>query len=160
MDMVGTNNKAKRGGLSLHIWQDWRRFLRLKGALPLMCALIAYGIGTGMLAPMNAIYLRDSINLTKEQIAAVFAVSLILNMMLTLITGLLSDRLRFRKGLPLAAVVFCIIGLQVYMRASSFPEALFGMCLAVAPSGLVMGQLFAMARNRFSKADEALTEIA
>jgi MFS family permease len=144
----------------MRIWQDWQRFIRLKGVLPLMFALIAYGIGTGMLAPMNAIYLRDSIGLVKEQIVAVFAVSLILNMTLTLITGVFSDRLRFRKGLPLAAVVICIVGLQVYLHASSFSEAMFGMCLAVAPSGLIMGQLFAMARNRFSKVDEALTEIA
>jgi MFS family permease len=144
----------------MRIWQDLRSFIRLKGALPLMCALIAYGIGTGMLAPMNAIYLRDSIGLAKEQIAAVFAVSLILNMTLTLIAGLLSDRLRYRKGLLLVAVIFCIIGLQFYMRASSFSEAMFGMILAVAPSGLIMGQLFAMARNRLSKAHEAITEIA
>jgi SET family sugar efflux transporter-like MFS transporter len=144
----------------MRIWQDWRKFLRLKGALPLLCALIIYGIGTGMLAPMNAIYLHDSIGLAKEQIAVVFAVSLILNMTLTLITGLLSDRLRFRKWLLLTAIVFCIIGLQFYMRASTFSDAMIGMCLAVAPSGLIMGQLFAMARNRFSKADEALTEIA
>jgi SET family sugar efflux transporter-like MFS transporter len=144
----------------MRFWQDWRSFIRLKGAVPLLLALIAYGIGTGMLAPMNAIYLRDSIGLAKEQIAAVFAVSLALNMTFTLITGLFSDRMRFRKGLPLVAVVFCILGLQVYMRASSFEEAMLGMCLAVAPSGLIMGQLFAMARNRFSKADAELTEIA
>ncbi|WP_274650998.1 MFS transporter [Paenibacillus humicola] len=140
--------------------QDWRSFTRLKGAPALLSALIAYGIGTGMLAPMNAIYLRDSIGLSKGQIAAVFAVSLLLNMALTLVTGLFSDRMRYRKGLPLAAIVVCITGLQIYMRADAFPGAMLGMCLAVAPSGLIMGQLFAMARSRLSKGDAALTEMA
>jgi MFS family permease len=144
----------------VRIGQDLRSFVRIRGALPLLCALIAYGVGTGMLAPMNAIYLRDSIGLGKGQIAAVFAVSLLLNMGLTLATGLFSDRMRRRKALPLSAVVVCLCGLLLYMRAASYPQAMAGMCLAVAPSGLIMGQLFAMARSRFARSGEAITEIA
>ena len=40
-------------------------------------------------------------------------------------------------------------GLLFDMQADTYVETLIGMVFAVAPSGLIMGQLFAMARNHF-----------
>jgi SET family sugar efflux transporter-like MFS transporter len=46
------------------------------------------------------------------------------------------------------------------MNATGFRSALIGMTIAVAPSGLIMGQLFAMARNHFSRAAGDIVEMA
>jgi|SRR5690625_53695 len=46
------------------------------------------------------------------------------------------------------------------MRADTYGTALIGMMLAIAPSGLVMGQLFAMARNHFMKLAPTIFQIA
>lgn len=144
----------------MQIVRDVRKFVSIPGAGTLLPMLFLYGIGTGILAPMNAVYLNESVGLSKNQIAAVFAVSLICNMTLTITVGWISDRLTGRKKLPMLAALVCIAGLFVYMNADDFRSALIGMTLAVAPSGMIMGQLFGMARNRFSQAAGDIVEMA
>jgi SET family sugar efflux transporter-like MFS transporter len=144
----------------MRIFADVKLFIAIKGAGKLLLAIFLYGIGTGILAPMNAIYLRDSIGLMKGEIASIFAVSLFLNMCITLMVGILSDRMKSKKRLPLIAAVLCIIGLLIYMRADAYVPALIGMAIATAPSGLIMGQLFAMARNHFTAHAPDIVEMA
>ncbi|MBO7745125.1 MFS transporter [Paenibacillus sp. MWE-103] len=144
----------------MQIFQDVRAFMSISGARILLAMFLLYGIGTGMLAPMNAVYLDESVGLSKEQIVAVFAVSLFCNIAITITVGWFSDRLRRKKKLPLAAAFLCIIGLAVYMNASDFRSALIGMTIAVAPSGLIMGQLFGMARSHFARKAGELVEMA
>jgi len=144
----------------LQILRDFKSFLHIKGALYLIVGLFLYGIGTGILAPMNAIYLSDGVGLTKFQIASIFSISVLLNMVITISVGALSDKMKRKKPLPITAVMLCMLGLLLYMRADSFISALIGMILAVAPSGLIMGQLFAMARNHFMRLAPNIFEIA
>jgi SET family sugar efflux transporter-like MFS transporter len=144
----------------MQIVKDVRTFVSIKGAWLLMSLLFLYGIGTGMLAPMNAVYLDESIGLSKLQIVAVFAASLFSNMVITISVGWISDRLSSKKRLPIIAALLCIVGLLIYMNATSFVSALIGMVIAVAPSGMIMGQLFAMVRNHFSRAAGEIVEMA
>lgn len=144
----------------MRIWQDLKAFLQIKGAWVLVLTLLCYGVGTGILAPMNAIYLQDSVGLDKVEIASIFAISLFLNMVLTITVGAVSDRMKRKKTIPLVAAVLCMIGIVVYMGASGYMPALIGMCLATAPSGMIMGQLFAMARNHFTKYAPDVVEIS
>lgn len=144
----------------MRILSDMKQFLRIKGAGKLLTAMLLYGAGTGILAPMNAIYLRDSIGLNKGEIASIFAISLFLNMVLTISVGTISDKLKSKKTLPLGAAILCIAGLLIYMRATGYTVALIGMSIATAPSGLIMGQLFAMARNHFTKVAGEIVEMA
>ncbi|SEC01658.1 MFS transporter [Paenibacillus sp. GP183] len=144
----------------MQVIRDVRKFVLIPEARTLLTMLFLYGIGTGILAPMNAVYLDQSIGLSKIQIVAVFAVSLFCNMAITITVGLISDRLMSKKKLPVLAAFFCIIGLFIYMNATGFRSALIGMTIAVAPSGLIMGQLFAMARNHFSRAAGDIVEMA
>ncbi|NBD23042.1 MFS transporter [Paenibacillus sp. T1] len=142
------------------IIRDVRTFISIPGARKLLAILFFYGIGTGILAPMNAVYLDESIGLSKEQIVAVFAVSLFCNVVITITVGWISDRLKNKKRLPLLAAILCMIGLFIYMNASGFRSALLGMTIAVAPSGLIMGQLFGMARNHFFRRAGDIVEMA
>ncbi len=139
---------------------DFRRFINIRWAWALVAAMFLYGIGVGVLAPMNAVYMQAGIGLTKAQITWVFCCSLLLNMLLTVAAGLFSDRLRRRKSIPLSAAALCACGLLIYMRADGFSSALIGMTLASAPSGMIMGQLFAMARNHFTRWAPDIVEIS
>jgi hypothetical protein len=49
---------------------DVSLFLSVKGAGKLLSVILLYGMGTGILAPMNAIYLHDHIGLSKGEVAA------------------------------------------------------------------------------------------
>ncbi|MGZ9583284.1 MFS transporter [Paenibacillus marinisediminis] len=144
----------------MRIWQDFKGFMNIRGARILIFILFLYGMGTGILAPMNAIYLQDSIGLEKAQIASIFASSLLLNMVLTITVGFFSDRMIRKKTIPLIASLLCITGILIYMQADSYASALIGMIMAVAPSGMVNGQLFAMSRNHFTRYAPNLVEIS
>lgn len=144
----------------MRLWQDLQAFLKIKGAWVLVLTLLLYGIGTGILAPMNAIYLQDSVGLGKLEIASIYSISLFLNMVLTISVGIVSDRMKRKKTIPLVAAVLCMTGIIIYMGASSYVPALIGMCLAMAPSGMIMGQLFAMARSHFTKFAPDVVEIS
>ena len=144
----------------MKIIQDFKQFIRIKGAWYLLLGLFLYGIGTGILAPMNAVYMREGIGLTKVQIASIFSVSVLLNMAITIIVGIISDKMKRKKPLPILALILCMLGLFLYMRADTYGEALVGMIIAVAPSGLIMGQFFAMARNHFMQLAPTIYEIA
>jgi MFS transporter, SET family, sugar efflux transporter len=144
----------------VQIKADLKKFIQIKGASLLVLILFLYGIGTGILAPMNAIYLQDSVGLSKGEIASIFAISLLLNMILTISVGFISDKIKHKKWIPLAAAFVCMIGLSIYMNASSFITALIGMGLATAPSGMIMGQIFAMARNHFHRMAPDVVEIS
>jgi MFS transporter, SET family, sugar efflux transporter len=135
-------------------------FIRVRWAWKLIAAMFLYGLGVGILAPMNAVYMQESIGLTKEEIVIVFASSLLLNMVLTISVGFISDRLVRRRRIPMIAAALCIIGLLFYMQADSFAYALLGMALASAPSGMIMGQMFAMARNHFSHWAPTIVEMS
>ncbi|GKU79634.1 hypothetical protein L3i20_v240310 [Paenibacillus sp. L3-i20] len=108
---------------------------------------------------MSSIYLSDHIGLTKGQIVAVFAISGLLNMVVTITVGAYSDRMRSKKLLAMLAAIICMVGLLFYMRADSFEEALVSMSIASAPSGLIMGQMFAMSRLHFTKYAPDLVEM-
>ncbi len=144
----------------MSIASDFRQFIRIRWAWALVAAMFLYGIGVGVLAPMNAVYMKDGIGLTKLQITWVFSSSLLLNMLLTVAVGLFSDRLRRRKAIPMIAAALCACGLLLYMRADSFVPALLGMALASAPSGMIMGQMFAMARNHYTRWAPNIVEIS
>ncbi|WP_028595686.1 MFS transporter [Paenibacillus assamensis] len=144
----------------MRIWRDLKSFVHIQGARTLLLTLFIYGIGTGILAPMNAIYLQDSVGLGKEEITSVFAISLFLNMIITISVGFISDKMKYKKRLPIIASLLCMTGLFLYMRADSYTSALVGMILAVSPSGLIFGQLFAMARNHFTSKAPTIVEIA
>lgn len=109
---------------------------------------------------MNAIYLSEGIGLTKGPIAIVFSVSTIFNMLVTTVVGYYSDKMKQKKPLPIIALVLCIIGLVIYIYAADFWQALIGMIVLSAPSGLIMGQIFAMARNHFTKEAPTILEMA
>src|SRR5699024_8257360 len=144
----------------MKIIADFKKFLNIKGAWYLLLGLFLYGIGTGILAPMNAIYMSEGIGLSKVQIASIFSISVILNMIITLSVGTISDKMERKKPLPLVALVLCMIGLLIYMQADTYSLALIGMIVAVAPSGLIMGQFYAMARNHFMRLAPSIYEIA
>ncbi|MCR8643235.1 MFS transporter [Paenibacillus sp. N1-5-1-14] len=144
----------------MRLKQDFHAFITVRGAWLLMITLFLYGIGTGILAPMNAIYMQDSIGLTKIQIVTVFATSLLLNMILTITVGLISDRFASKKPIPIVASILCMIGIGLYMQATSFVPALIGMVLATSPSGMIFGQLFALTRNHFQRLAPQVVEIA
>ncbi|GIP38348.1 sugar efflux transporter SetB [Paenibacillus sp. J31TS4] len=144
----------------MRIVNDLKAFASIKGSRVLIAAMFGYGIGTGILAPMNAVYLKDSIGLSKGEVTSIFAITLLLNMIVTISVGLVSDRIRRRKPIPVAASLLCLIGILVYMRADSYGSALGGMLLASVPSGMITGQLFAMGRNHFAKRAPEIVEIA
>lgn len=144
----------------MRIAADMKRFLQVDGAGKMLITLFSYGIGMGILAPMNAIYLSESIGLSKSEVVSIFVVSLLLNMGTTITVGLLSDNLRSRKKLVIAAASLCLVGLLIYMRAEGYFQALIGMCVVSAPSGLIMGQLFAMSRNHFARHAGDIVEMA
>lgn len=91
----------------MRIAADMKRFLQVDGAGRMLFTLFCYGIGMGILAPMNAIYLSESIGLSKNEVVSIFVVSLLLNMGTTITVGLLSDKLRSEKdwSLPLLCYV-------------------------------------------------------
>ncbi|MCD9020912.1 MFS transporter [Cohnella silvisoli] len=144
----------------MSIASDFRTFIRVRWAWMLIAAMFLYGIGVGILAPMNAVYMQEGIGLSKTEIAIVFSTSLLLNMALTISVGFVSDKLQRRKTIPMLAAVLCVSGLFLYMRADSFAFALLGMALATAPSGMIMGQMFAMARNHFSRLAPHVVEMS
>ncbi|PZE20533.1 MFS transporter [Paenibacillus xerothermodurans] len=139
---------------------DIKAFIGVKGAGYLLAAIVLYGVGTGILAPMNAIYMSEHLHLVKREIVSIFAISLLLNIVVTLSVGIVSDKMQGKKALPLAAAAVCITGLCVYMNAADYAGALLGMALATAPSGLIMGQIFAMARSHFTQRASAIVEVA
>lgn len=144
----------------LNIIGDFKQFFRIKGAWFLILGIFLYGIGTGILSPMNAIYMSEGIGLSKGQIATIFSVSVILNMIITIMVGFFSDKMKQKKPLPLFALVLCVTGLFIYMGADTFIQAMIGMIITVAPSGLIMGQIYAMARNHFMKEAPKIYEMA
>ncbi|KQX51368.1 MFS transporter [Paenibacillus sp. Root444D2] len=144
----------------MRLVSDVRLFLTVGGAGMLLSIMLLYGIGTGILAPMNAIYLHDHLGLTKGEVVTVYSVSLLLNMITTISVGIVSDRIMHKKKLPLLAALICLAGLSFYMRADGFVGALIGMSIATAPSGLIMGQLFAMARNHFALKATSILEMS
>ncbi|MBG9792765.1 MFS transporter [Paenibacillus dendritiformis] len=144
----------------MRIWHDFNVFVKIPGAWLLVLTLFLYGIGTGILAPMNAVYLQESVQLGKIEIVSIFAISLFSNMVLTITVGIVSDRIKRKKTIPMIASLLCIGGLLIYMNADSYATALVGMALATAPSGMIMGQLFAMARNHFTRLAPDVVEIA
>ncbi|MBD8496915.1 MFS transporter [Paenibacillus arenosi] len=144
----------------MRVWRDLKSFVHIQGARTLLLTLFLYGMGTGILAPMNAIYLQNSIGLGKEEITSIFAISLFLNMITTISVGFISDKMKHKKRLPIAASLLCMAGLFLYMSADSYTSALVGMILAVSPSGLIFGQLFAMARNHFTSKAPTIVEMA
>lgn len=144
----------------MRIWHDFNVFVKIPGAWLLVLTLFLYGIGTGILAPMNAVYLQESVQLGKIEIVSIFAISLFLNMVLTITVGIVSDRIKRKKTIPMIASLLCIGGLLIYMNADGYATALVGMALATAPSGMIMGQLFAMARNHFTRLAPDVVEIA
>src|SRR5690625_7321087 len=99
----------------MKIIADFKRFLKIKGAWYLLLGLFLYGIGTGILAPMNAVYMSESIGLSKVQIASIFSFSVLLIMFITISVGEISDKMERLKPLPIGAIVFCMIGLMLYM---------------------------------------------
>ncbi|MBS4179398.1 MFS transporter [Lederbergia citrea] len=144
----------------MNIIKDFKAFLKIKGAWYLLLGLFLYGIGLGILAPMNAVYMSEGIGLTKGEIATIFSVSVLLNMAITILIGFISDKMKRKKPLPIFALILCMFGLILYMQADTFLGALIGMVIAVAPSGLIMGQLFAMARNHFMQLAPGIYEMA
>ncbi|OME77491.1 MFS transporter [Paenibacillus sp. FSL A5-0031] len=144
----------------MRIAADMKRFLQVDGAGRMLFTLFCYGIGMGILAPMNAIYLSESIGLSKNEVVSIFVVSLLLNMGTTITVGLLSDKLRSRKRLVIVAALLCLVGLFIYMNAEGYVQALIGMCVVSAPSGLIMGQLFAISRNHFARLAGDIVEMA
>lgn len=144
----------------MKIIQDFTKFLKIEYSIYLIAGLFLYGIGTGILAPMNALYLDIAIGLSKVQIASIFSVSVLLNIVITLTVGYISDQLTKKKRLPLFAIILCTFGILIYMHATTYFTALIGMVIAVAPSGLIMGQLFAMARKHYLKVVPEMFEIA
>jgi SET family sugar efflux transporter-like MFS transporter len=144
----------------MNVVVDVKRFLQVEGAKRLFLTLYFYGIGMGILAPMNSIYLRDSIGLSKGQIVSVFAISLFLNMITTMVVGIVSDRMKRKKNLAMLASALCMCGLMIYIQADNYMSALIGMCIIAAPSGLIMGQLFAMSRKHFQHHAGEIVEMA
>ena len=144
----------------MNIIGDFKGFLQIKGSWFLLLGLFLYGVGTGILAPMNAVYMSEGIGLSKGEIASIFSVSVVLNMVITIIVGFLSDKMQRKKPLPIFALILCMSGLLFYMQADTYVETLIGMVFAVAPSGLIMGQLFAMARNHFMQLAPSIYEMA
>ncbi|MBS4206067.1 MFS transporter [Lederbergia citrea] len=144
----------------MNIIKDFKAFLKIKGAWYLLLGLFLYGIGLGILAPMNAVYMSEGIGLTKGEIATIFSVSVLLNMAITILIGFISDKMKRKKPLPIFALILCMFGLILYMQADTFLGALIGMVIAVAPSGLIMGQMFAMARNHFMQLAPGIYEMA
>lgn len=144
----------------MRIAADMKRFLQVDGAGRMLFTLFCYGIGMGILAPMNAIYLSESIGLSKNEVVSIFVVSLLLNMGTTITVGLLSDKLHSRKRLVITAALLCLVGLLIYMNAEGYVQALIGMCVVSAPSGLIMGQLFAISRNHFARLAGDIVEMA
>lgn len=142
------------------VMTEFKLFLKINGAWILLIGIFLYGIGTGILAPMNAVYMRDGLGLSKIEIVSIFSISLFLNMITTILIGIISDRVERKKPLPIFACILCMSGLLIYMNASTYVETLIGMVFAVAPSGLIMGQFFAMARNHFMTLAPDLYEMA
>ncbi|MCM3728990.1 MFS transporter [Neobacillus cucumis] len=139
---------------------DFKLFLKINGAWILLIGMFFYGIGTGILAPMNAVYMRDGIGLSKIEIVSIFSISLLLNMVTTMVVGIISDKIKRKKRLPIFACIVCMAGLLIYMNASTYVVTLIGMVFAVAPSGLIMGQFFTMARNHFMTLAPDIYEMA
>ena len=144
----------------MNVITDFKLFLKIKGAWILLIGMFLYGMGTGILAPMNAVYMRDGIGLSKIEIVSIFSISLLLNMVTTMVIGIISDKIQRKKPLPIIACIVCMAGLLIYMNASTYMATLIGMVFAVAPSGLIMGQLFAMARNHFMTLAPNIYEMA
>ena len=144
----------------MNVITDFKLFLKIKGAWILLIGMFLYGMGTGILAPMNAVYMRDGIGLSKIEIVSIFSISLLLNMVTTMVIGIISDKIQRKKPLPIIACIVCMAGLLIYMNASTYMSTLIGMVFAVAPSGLIMGQLFAMARNHFMTLAPNIYEMA
>jgi MFS transporter, SET family, sugar efflux transporter len=142
------------------IMTEFKLFLKIKGAWILLIGIFLYGIGTGILAPMNAVYMRDEIGLSKIEIVSIFSISLLLNMVTTILIGIISDKIKRKKPLPIFACILCMTGLLIYMNATTYVVTLIGMAFAVAPSGLIMGQFFAMARNHFMTLAPDIYEMA
>ncbi|MFJ5760312.1 MFS transporter [Neobacillus sp. NPDC093182] len=142
------------------IMTEFKLFLKIKGAWILFIGIFLYGIGTGILAPMNAVYMRDEIGLSKIEIVSIFSISLLLNMVTTILIGIISDKIKRKKPPPIIACILCMTGLLIYMNATTYVETLIGMVFAVAPSGLIMGQFFAMARNHFMTLAPDIYEMA
>ena len=136
-----------------------RRFMRIQGSWQLLLAMLAYGCGIGVLQPMNAIYLRDGIHLSKLEISAVVSIATVVNMGVTFFSGLWSDRIRRRKRLPLIASLCCAGGLIGYYHAAGFPAALGFYILSTTPAGIIAGQLYAMARSHFTQDAPDIVEL-
>lgn len=83
-----------------------------------------------------------------------------MNMTITMSVGFLSDKLQRRKPIPMVAAFLCVLGIGLYMQADGFAFALLGMALATAPSGMIMGQMFAMARNHFTRMAPNIVEMS
>ncbi|MCL6443065.1 MAG: MFS transporter [Alicyclobacillus sp.] len=140
--------------------QELNTFFRIPGSWKLFVAMLAYGCAQGILKPMNAIYLEEHVHLSKLAISILVSISLLTDMCVTLGTGVLSDKVRHKRTLPLIAACLCIGGLMLYLRADNFWTALVSMIVATSPAGIIMGQLFAMARNHFTIEARNIVEIA
>ena len=137
-----------------------RSFLRIRGSWKLFAIMLAYGCAQGILKPMNAIYLSNHVGLDKLQVSILVSISLLTDMTVTLGTGYLSDRVKHKRTLMMVASILCIIGLVWYLRADSFWTALGAMIVATSPAGVIMGQLFSVARQHFTMEAREIAEIA
>lgn len=140
--------------------QELRAFFRIPGTWKLFLAMLSFGCAQGILKPMNAIYLSNHIGLSKIHISVLVAISLITDMIVTLGAGYFSDKVTRKKPGPIVAACLCCVGILIYMRADSFWSALLGMIVATSPAGIIMGQIFAMARNHFTAEASEIVEIA
>lgn len=135
------------------------RFFRIPGVWKILAAMLVYGCGTGILGPMNAIYLKNGLHLSKLEISLLVSITLVINMSVTFFSGLLSDHMKNRKYLPIIASAISICGLFGYDHANSFITALIFYALSTTPSGAMVGQLYAMARSHFAEEAPDIVEI-
>lgn len=142
------------------ITRDLKSFFSIKDNWKITISMIVYGIAQGILRPMNAIYLKDAIHLSKLEITLLMCISLLFDMCVTFFMGLYSDKIRHKKIIPLVSSLLCVIGFLLYLHADSFWTALVGMIVATSPAGIIMGQMFAMARNHYTKEANNIIEMA
>ncbi len=102
------------------LFLELRLFFQIKDSVKLLLSMFLYGIAQAMISPMNAIYLQDSIHLTKFQISLIFSITLLANMGLTAGLGYLSDHIRKKKWLAATAAAIAVIGFFCYGKITLY----------------------------------------
>jgi SET family sugar efflux transporter-like MFS transporter len=118
-----------------------------RGLFPIALVFLVVGLSTAMAAPFLALFLTDAVRADGAHVGAFLVAAPIASVVVTTLVGRLSDRLRSRQGLLVAAALAGCAGTAVTAVVRNYWLLLLVTVTLTAVAGSLMSQVFAYARE-------------